>query len=150
MLVTILAILGAIVLTLIIMYVIMRYIRHSRSRHHGSGYNQWPPRRYMQVEGQRCPDYWQYVGDENGNFRCRNTFNLPVPKKHESTCYNANTSTKEAVFEKIRRFPNRQNSKSDKILKSRCDWIKNCGTTVNEQGQHVKSYASWEGVDKFC
>lgn len=145
MLVTIMAILGAVVLTLIIMYVIMRYVRHT-----GSGSKQWPPHQYMQVEGQRCPDYWQYVGDENGNFRCRNTFNLPVPKKNEAVCYNANTGTKEAVFKKIRQFPRKQNAQSDRVLKSRCDWIKSCGTTVNEQGQHVKAYASWEGVDKFC
>lgn len=147
MLIQLLAIFGAIIVVLVIMYVIMRYVKHI-----GPTNKQWPSNQYMQNEGQRCPDYWQYMGEENGNFRCRNSFNISVNPNPPGgfQCYNASTGNKEAMFKKIRQFPHKAGNEMDRVLKTRCDWIKSCGATINEQGNHVPSYASWDGIDQYC
>lgn len=147
MLVQLFAIFGAIIVVLIIMYVIMRYVKHK-----GTVSKQFPSNQYMQEEGQRCPDYWQYVGMEGNNFRCRNSFNIPVRSNLPGgfQCYNASTTNKEAEFNKIRQFPTKPGNEMDSVLKTRCEWIKNCGATINEQGNHVPAYASWDGIDQYC
>lgn len=147
MLVELLAIFGAIIVVLIIMYVIMRYVKHNNNVS-----QQYPPNQYLQEEAQRCPSYWQYVGMEKNKYRCRNSFNIPVNPNPPGgfQCYNASTTTKEASFEKIDQFPTKDGPEMDRVLKSRCDWIKKCGATINEQGDHVSAYASWDGIDQYC
>jgi hypothetical protein len=147
MLVQLLAIFGAIIVVLVIMYVIMRYVKHKSNVS-----KQWPSNQYMNEEGQRCPSFWQYVGMEGDNYRCRNSFNIPVNPNPPGgfQCYNASTTNKEAEFKRIRQFPRKEGPEMDRVLKSRCEWIKNCGATINEQGNHVPAYASWDGLDQYC
>lgn len=140
MLVQLLAIFGAIIVVLIIMYVIMRYVKHNTNIQ-----KQWPPNQYMTEEGQRCPSYWKYMSMEGDNYVCKNNLNIHVNPNPPGgfQCYNKSTTKNEAMFKKIRQFPQEDGPEMDRVLKTRCEWIKNCGPNNN-------TYASWDGIDKYC
>jgi hypothetical protein len=137
MLVQALAIIGAIILTLVIMYMVMRYIKHDNDK----TTKMYPTRQYMQYEGQNCPDYWLYT-----NGVCKNIYNISVPSN--STCYNHSINDREAYFEPIHSFPKGPGNEMDNVLKSRCNWIRKCGP-VDKNG-HKLGNAGWDGIDKYC
>lgn len=148
MLVTILSVVGALVVVLLVMYIVMRYVKHDSH----SGGKMWPPRDYMQFAGQRCPDYWKYMGDVDGKHRCKNVFNIPVAKP-DGTCYNGSTAM-EADFDIIRSFPKKPGNAMDRVLKSRCNWVRKCGPPrIKPDGTATTTpvgMASWTGIDKYC
>lgn len=56
-----------------------------------------PPLDYMNTIGVKCPDYWNYVGNDNkGNYKCINTYDIPL-KGTAQQCY-TDVQNKTSVF----------------------------------------------------
>ena len=78
--VNILAGIGFIFIIVTLIYYIYLYVKNKIEQRKNKEIN--PPLSYMQNTGIKCPDYWVNTGvDENGNYICRNSFNITsVPK----------------------------------------------------------------------
>ena len=98
----------------------------------------FPPTKYMEQIGGKCPDYWTYMGDQRGHSYCKNTYKIPI---------NNRTSCLSNPFGDsigIKNFPSYKHwSPTKAALTERCDWIKGCGPKT---GVH----ASWIGMEKIC
>jgi len=120
-----------------------------------------PPNSYMQNSGIRCPDYWVNTGiDSNGNYVCKNSFNIQSNKPTTGSCSNKCNSD-QLTFSSIKsgftwefNDPNGLTSYSDddkikfvksngSALTSRCDWINCCGPASGTDGV-------WSGVNDYC
>ena len=121
-----------------------------------------PPGSYMQNSGIKCPDYWVNTGvDSNGNYICKNSFNIKTNEPKTGTFANKCNSD-QAVFSPITsgntweyNNPNGLTSYSDmdkynfvtttngSAPISRCDWVNHCGPASNIQG-------IWSGVNEIC
>ena len=100
----------------------------------------FPPTNYMQYVGQKCPDYWVYQGTtSNGEFQCKNSYNLPVANPNSQYCYSESDGSIR-TFSPLNKWPP---SSTDSALTDRCNWIKNCGPAANIPG-------SWVGINALC
>lgn len=133
MLSTILSIIGIITLFTIAYFFWRRYLHYRVQRQKAS--ETYPPEQYMRHVGIFCPDYWTYLG----NGVCENTFNVPIHDPSNASCLDSGATNKR-TFNNISDFPVK---KGDLRLKSRCDWIENCGTK-----RHTKGI--WSGVEELC
>ena len=163
--VNILASIGLIVIISYLIYYIYVYIQYRAKQKDISNIN--PPGDYMQNTGIICPDYWVNTGvDSNGNYMCKNSFNIPTATSTSGTCSNFScaNSNKETVFTPIQtgktwdyNNPNGLTSMSDQdkytfvttsapttaTSNNRCKWINCCGPNANTQ-------AIWSGVNDVC
>lgn len=165
--INILAVIGFIILLSYLISYIYYYFINRAERIKMSEVN--PPNQYMQQTGIKCPDYWVNTGvDENGNYICKNMFNLNVHNSETPTtgtcknikCYHDATD-KTVKFSGIGpkktwepNNPNGMTSYDDKEkysfvnaqgdgTTSRCDWINCCGAETNTKGV-------WQGVQSTC
>jgi hypothetical protein len=155
-------ILAGIAVLIIICYII-KYLwdlhKHRKNLHINFQIN--PPGSYMQNSGVKCPDYWVNTGiDSNGNYICKNSFNIQSNNPTTGNCANKCNSN-EAVFSPIKsgftweyNNPNGLTSYSDddkinfvkkngSAPNSRCDWINCCGAATGVNGV-------WTGVSDYC
>jgi len=95
---------------------------------------QWPPKDFMQELGGKCPDYWTYMGDNDGSNICENTYDIPTKS---DWCKILGSNLRD--FPEYKTWP----PKGD-ALKQRCDWIKKCGPPNRAMD------ATWIGMDKIC
>jgi len=101
----------------------------------------FPPTKYMEQIGGKCPDYWTYMGDQEGYSYCKNTYKIDTQLN-----YNSSVTTKmvSCYSKDIKSFPSYKHwSPTKAALTERCDWIKGCGPKT---GVH----ASWIGMEKIC
>jgi len=159
--VNILAAVGLIVILSYAVYYMYQYIKKQQNQQITSQI--YPPGDYMQSSGIQCPDYWVNTGlDSNGNYICKNSFNIPVNTSTNSLC-----NTSQMAFNPVNvpgaktnytwdyNNPNGNTSLSDSekynfltvtannAPLSRCDWVNNCGPASNIQG-------IWSGVNEIC
>lgn len=133
-----------IVVVLLIYYFVIRRMQISRMK--ASVNTQMPPANYMREIGIRCPDYWEYLGEDparNGYHLCKNVYNIPIQQSNLSACY-------DDVSNRIKSFPtfkNEQWSKGKNGLNitgegtdKLCNWVSQCGPRQNEE-------AAWMGVN---
>jgi len=100
---------------------------------------EWPPQTFMKELGGKCPDYWTYLGDNDGSNICENTYNI---KTKSDWCHN---KTKLQSGHEYRDFPEyKQWPPTGKALTERCKWIKKCGPSK------MALDATWIGMDKIC
>jgi len=148
---------------LIIICYIVKYLwdlyKHRNDIH--TNYQINPPGSYMQNSGIKCPDYWVNTGiDSNGNYICKNSFNIQSNNPSSGNCANK-CNSEQITFSSIPsgftwEFNNKNGltsySDNDKInfVKkngsasiSRCDWINCCGATSGVDGV-------WSGVNDYC
>ena len=93
----------------------------------------FPPTKYMEQIGGKCPDYWTYMGDQGGYSYCKNTYKIDT---------NDTTTTCQTNY--IKNFPSYKHwSPTKAALTDRCNWIKSCGPTADV-------HASWIGMEKIC
>lgn len=158
--ITIFAVIGLIVIISYLIYYLWVYIKHRKTQKIISEIN--PPGSYMQNSGIKCPDYWVNTGiDANGNYLCKNSFNVQSTKTNTGT-YAGKCNSDQMSFTSVAKgntweynnpdgltsysdtdkynFVN--NSAVDGSL-SRCQWINNCGPSSNIQG-------IWSGVNEIC
>ena len=165
--INILAVVGFIILLSYLISYIYYYFKHRSEQVKMSEVN--PPNQYMQQTGIKCPDYWVNTGvDANGNYICKNMFNLNVHNTTPPTdgickdikCYHSD-SDKTVKFSGLgskktweSNNPNGMTSYDDKEkysfvndagsgTSSRCDWINCCGAETNTKGV-------WQGVQSTC
>ena len=115
-----------------------------------------PPGDYMQTSGIQCPDYWVNAGvDKNGNFICKNSFNVEtnkLPECNSSVMHftqipqgntwqigNPNGLTSYTDTDKY----NFLNTSAAPNSLTRCQWINKCGPNARTQG-------IWQGVNELC
>ena len=162
--INILAILGFIILLSYLISYIYYYFLQKTNQTIQEQVN--PPSSYMQTTGIKCPDYWVNTGvDDDGNYICKNMFNLGVEKKTTTSCSsvacNDTNDNKIIKFSKVDpkqtwmpNNPDGKTSMSDKEKYdfvntkgigqvSRCDWIKCCGAKDSTKGV-------WQGVESTC
>lgn len=164
--VTLLAAVGVLVLTSLMLYYIAKWIKSRKPE----GKPKWPPENYMKEIGARCPDNWVFVKQDyvNGQLSdiCQNVFDIPVA---DNTCYNyggisdiSKASGKMAAFPAIVDWDKYRNS--DLVGSARCQWIRKCGPPSNIQGEcgpaptcgpapdvpHPAGHAAWSGIDGYC
>ena len=114
----------------------------------------WPPLKYMNVVGSKCPDYWQFVGTKTVQVPgkppiiqniCKNTFNIPAGADPDNpyNCYGdgkdepLNThlfDSNETQWPIVNK--NLNNTET-------CRWIRNCGPIKD-------SNAAWLGFSDKC
>ena len=121
-----------IVLVLIVLVLIWYAIKSSSSS--STTTVVWPPTDYMKNLGGKCPDYWTYLGDNEGNNVCENTYNIST-KNNSCKLSNSNLKT----FPKLNSWP-----PTGAALTDRCSWINNCGPS------DLNIDASWVGMDSAC
>ena len=128
------ALLGVFSVTALLYYLWLNYSYNSGST------IAWPPNKFMRAFGLKCPDSWKYVGQlPTGESVCVNEYDIAV--NNPGSCYSDQTN-RVATFDPISHWPLSHNKrKSD--LKSRCDWIKQCGTQPGMK-------AIWSGVAEYC
>jgi len=141
---TILAIIGILTL-LAVAYFFWRRILVQR-RNEARRKMRYPPESYMRTVGNLCPDYWvmQSSSDDGRSHTCVNSFNIPVYNQTNPVCFDMDPTTGNPLnsksFNNITDFPMKKGQES---LKSRCDWIANCGITDGAKG-------IWSGVSELC
>ena len=158
--VNIFAAIGIIFLILFSIYYLFKYFKNRTEKKIISEIN--PPGQYMQNSGIKCPDYWVNTGiDSNGNYICKNSFNIasvnpttgtaagkcdstqmvftPIQSGYTWEYGNPNGLTSYTSSEKYN-FLNTTNSTSPL---TRCQWINSCGPSSNVQG-------IWSGVNDIC
>jgi hypothetical protein len=147
--ISILAAIGLMVIISYVVYYLYKYYKNIQIKQTIAEMN--PPDNYMQTIGLQCPDYWVNTGiDSNGNYTCKNQFNVP------STCSGGDLSFMSIPSKNTWEYgnPNNLNSMSDydkyTFLNnkgtgsySRCDWVNKCGSDPNTQG-------IWQGVNEIC
>lgn len=167
--INIFALLGIVVFTAYIVYYLWNKNKQSNKQKMIAQKN--PPGMYMQQTGIKCPDYFVYVGkDEDGNYRCKNSYGLEVsPSSTITGCEDVkcltNPTDNEIMF--VSMDDNKtwdyydtdtQQSYTDDERKqfvakstvdgpSRCDWIKCC---LGHDLGNVQSNAVWLGVQEYC
>ena len=157
--VNILAVIGLIIIISYIIYYIFNYIKNKNQKAIVKKIN--PPPSYMQNTGLKCPDYWVNTGiDDNGNFICKNSFNIETNNPKTGKFANKCNSEEMAFTPVDDGFTWDYNNPNLKTLDdadkysflatsavsnslSRCDWINNCGPSNNIQGV-------WTGVNEVC
>jgi len=163
--VNILASIGLIVIISFLIYYTYVYIKYRAEQKDISQIN--PPGEYMQNTGIICPDYWVNIGvDSNGNYLCKNSFNIPTANTKTGSCKNVTCadSNQQTVFTPIDsgktwdyNNPHGLTSLSDKdkytfvtssapstaTSNNRCNWLNCCGPNGNTQ-------AIWSGVNEVC
>jgi hypothetical protein len=138
------ALIGFLTVLLVVIYLMKKGADKSQAQKSNKAY---PPNEYMRQVGKYCPDYWTQVGtDKDGNYRCKNTFNIPV--RNDDKCYNGNPQDNEnkvKTFDSISEWPivNVPEGNVDQTLDKRCKWLSNCGSAPNLK-------ASWIGVSDKC
>ena len=101
----------------------------------------FPPTKYMEQIGGKCPDYWTYMGDQGGYSYCKNTYKIDTGHS-ESCMLTPIPGAANSVF--LKKFPSYKHwSPTKAALTERCNWIKSCGPKT---GVH----ASWIGMEKIC
>jgi len=130
---TILSIVGIITLLAIAYFFWRRHLHASRQREKQK--MRFPPEQYMRHVGVFCPDYWIHTGSGI----CENKFAIPVANKQNPVCFDSGSTTRK-TFNNLPEFPVK---KGDERLKSRCDWIDNCGTSTGAKGL-------WSGISDLC
>jgi hypothetical protein len=115
----------------------------------------WPPPKYMDVVGSKCPDYWQFVGTKEYirpnstpivyNI-CKNTFNIPAgtDKNNPNYCY-ANGSGDLALNTMTFNTNDLKWPITDKNFSKTptCEWIRKCGPLPDNN-------AAWLGYSDKC
>lgn len=163
--INILAIIGLIILISYLISYLYNYFKQRAANTLNAQTN--PPLVYMQQTGLRCPDYWVNTGvDSNGNYICKNSYNLDVKKNSSSECSNvscySNDSDKTTNFiplpsgytwelgnpSGLTSYTNTErydfvNKTGTGASNSRCDWIKCCGPNNDND-------AIWQGISKTC
>ena len=107
----------------------------------------WPPPDYMRELGGKCPDYWTYLGDNDGDNMCENTYNLKVNTKCVLKTKEYGSGKEYTNFPKYKSWPPTGNA-----LTARCNWIKGCGQ-IGPAGTplgKIKVDATWIGMDTIC
>jgi len=151
--VNILAAIGLIALLSYIVYYVYKNMKERQTKYTISQLN--PPGEYMQNTGIQCPDYWVNTGiDQNGNYICKNSFNIPINNLELcSSTMNFTPVASGTTWEYGN--PNGLTSlnNSDKYnfvttsivpgSISRCNWINSCGPNSSTQG-------IWSGVSDIC
>jgi hypothetical protein len=148
---------------LIIIFYIIKYLwdlyKHRKNKKINSQIN--PPGSYMQNSGIKCPDYWVNTGiDSNGNYTCKNSFNIQTNNPTNGSCANKCNSD-QATFSSIPNgftwefnnpngLTSYNNNDKIKFVKnngrapiSRCDWVNCCGPASGVNGV-------WSGVNDYC
>ena len=163
--INILAIIGLIILISYLISYLYNYFKQRTANKLNAQVN--PPLTYMQQTGLRCPDYWVNAGvDPNGNYICKNSFNLDIKKNPSNECKNVNCYSKPedktisfnplpsgytwelgnpsglTSYTQTERY-DFVNQTTNGAETSRCDWIKCCGPSHNTD-------AVWQGVEKTC
>jgi hypothetical protein len=160
--VNILAAIGLIFIISTLIYYIYIYVKNKIEQRKHKEIN--PPLSYMQNTGIKCPDYWVNTGvDENGNYICRNSFNITTVPKTNS--YKTKCNSNNLIFSKLPenttwelndphgltsltdiekyRFVSNNKPNDNENLLSRCEWINNCGPSTSVQGV-------WSGINEIC
>ena len=101
---------------------------------------QYPPSDYMLNKGLLCPDWWD-ASIQNNQVTCTNNRKLIV-NSSGNNCY-SNTGSNSVTFPLISNWPITSKSELETRLKSRCDWINQCGPTN-------KTRASWMALNNIC
>ena len=97
--INILALIALIIILSYLIYYIYKYWKNMKNRHIASLMN--PPGPYMQNSGAKCPDYWINTGiDSNGNYICKNSFNIQTNNPTNGSCANKCNSD-QATFSSI-------------------------------------------------
>ena len=150
--INILAVIGLIILLSYLISYLYNYFKERAATKLNQQIN--PPLSWVQQTGIKCPDYWVNTGvDSDGNYICKNSFNLNIKKKSTSECNNVscynNLEDKTVNFVSIPSgytwelgnpsgltsytsqekydFVNKSGTNADN---SRCDWVKCCGPTL--------------------
>jgi hypothetical protein len=101
---------------------------------------EYPPADYMLNKGLLCPDWWD-ASVQNNQVTCTNSRNLVVNSKGQN-CYSGSGSNS-VTFPLITNWPITSKSELETRLKSRCEWIDQCGSTQNTKG-------SWMALNNVC
>jgi hypothetical protein len=135
LIISIVLIFFVILFVLLLTYIIL--INKSKQGSRGLS-TKMPPIDYMIMEGVKCPDYWQYIGDDkSGNHICKNVHNVSVMTNAGSTCYdNIDDKTKKFKIANM----DQSGNMGKEAAKQRCNFIANCGPNSNTP-------ASWLGIN---
>jgi hypothetical protein len=142
--INILAIVGLVILISYLISYIYYYFKSKKDQSLMMQVN--PPNQYMQESGIKCPDYWVNTGvDENGNYICKNMFNLNVLNKTTPTsgkcldvkCYQDGTGAEKIVNfspidSKSTWEPNNPNGKTSLTSKEKYDFVNSLGESGKE------------------
>jgi hypothetical protein len=137
----ILSLIGLFTLLLVAYFFWRRYL--IEKQHYEKRKMRYPPESYIEKVGNLCPDYWVYQPIDDKNHMCVNSFKVPVNDPSNPVCYDVDINGKRSnhkVFNSITDFPLK---KGDMKLKSRCEWIANCGINKGMKG-------FWGGIDDLC
>jgi hypothetical protein len=137
-------VLFTILIVFVVYYLIMRNkeIRYKKEKNEEI----YPDEDYMKNVGSKCPDYWTYLGKENGENVCQNTFGIPMD---DNNICKYNSSDKICPEKNCKNFSNinwkinKNGFLKNQIPKKNCDWITNCGIDSN-------SNASWTHIENQC
>ena len=165
--INIFAVIGLLVILIYIIYYLWSSLQQKNFKMIESRIN--PPSEYMQQSGIKCPDYWVNTGvDSNGNYICKNSYNVNVSKSTNSSCSNINCNADEAIFLQLPSGQTWQagnpngltsmssddkynfvNDNGGNTNASRCDWAKCCGASNNPSTKSMNQ-AVWLGVNEIC
>lgn len=137
----ILSIIGIITILAIAYFFWRRYLNHKQNEVRRK--SKFPPAKYMETVGNLCPDYWVSQPLDEKNHICVNAFNIPVYNSANQSCFDFDANGKimnQKTFNNITDFPLKKGASN---LKSRCDWVANCGINKGMKG-------IWSGIDTLC
>ena len=151
-LIKIMAFVGFIVIFIYLIYKLWGYIDYQSVKRANSLIR--PPLDYMNTVGVKCPDYWTYTGtDSNGNYKCVNTYNIPLKTGAQTNqCYN-NTQESSVVFGALTK------NWQDMTVDERKDFLKNnkpsTVTTTSNYNDTRCNFSKncvnvWSGVQGQC
>jgi Ca2+/Na+ antiporter len=117
-------------------FIVYRYLQYKRKKTFDDMNVEWPPKQYIDANGNKCPDYWVHDFN-NSSFnktRCVNVFNIPTSDSTYCSSVNDTDYPEGNTYyqKKSRDFT----SDSDKK-----NFITYCGPKTGE-------WASWTGFDK--
>ena len=134
------AILGFFAILFILLIVYVAQTNKTRSIIKGAS-EKMPPLDYMKVIGNRCPDYWEDLGEAPGKpgyHICFNKFNIPVENSNNPVCY-SDKEGRTKIFRSANPSQWSGNEMPTELIKERCQFVDKCGPSSNMT-------ASWLGV----
>ena len=151
--INILAAIGLIVILSYVIYYLYKKIKERQDKYIVTQIN--PPGDYMQNTGIQCPDYWVNTGiDQNGNYICKNSFNIPLNSPticsstmnftpvQSGTTWEYGNPNGLTSLSNLDKYNFVTTSVAPNSI-SRCSWINSCGPNQSTQG-------IWSGVSDIC
>ncbi len=151
-LIKIMAIVGFIVIFIYLIYKLWGYVDYQSKKRANSLIR--PPLDYMNTVGVKCPDYWTYTGtDNNGNYLCVNTYDIPLKAINSSQCY-TDVQNKTVVFGALTKNwqDMTKDERKDFLKNNKASNVSNITTNYNDTRCNFSKNCVnvWSGVQNQC